>query len=125
MNFGGSYFNSAELYFQYDSKQREMVFAAARFEKNFYEWKKEEAEMMYESIVNKYKKKYTNCIVLKDEEDLKGIVCGTAEEDYTDGYMPPILITFELGISRGGEKFYYITVSYFEYRMNNAANNDI
>lgn len=125
VNFGGSTYNIVKLYFQFDFRQYDNVLAAAKFEKNFYEWRKDEALMMYKAVVNTYKSKYTNCIELKDEEDSKITFCGMLDDNYDEGKIPPIAISFELGISRGGEKFYYVTVSYFEDRMNSAAADDI
>ena len=125
VNFGGSTFNIATFYFQYDSRRYDVTLAAAKFEKNFYEWRKEEAVMMFEAVASRFKSKYSNYTVLYDEEDKKAVVCGMLEDDYSDGKMPPIVISFELGVSRGGDKFYYVTVSYFEGRMSSAANDDI
>ena len=125
VSFGGGTYNLATLYFQYDSRRYETVLAAARFEKNFYEWRKEEALMMYEAVVSKFQEKYTNCLVLKDEADSKAMVCGMLEDEYEGGNLPPIVVTFELGVSRGGDKFYYVTVSYFGKRMNSVASDDI
>lgn len=125
VNFGGSTYNIATLYFQYDSRRKDVVFSAAKFEKNFREWKQEEAVMMYEAVISNFKAKYTNCLVLKDEPNEKMMVCGMLEEKYADGKMPPIVVSFILGVSRGGDKFYYVTVSYFEQRMSSAATDDI
>lgn len=125
VNFGGATYNVATLFFQYDNRRYDMVFAAARFEKNFYEWRKEEALMMYESVVSTFKRKYTNCKVFKDEDDSKITYCGMLDDNYENGKMPPIVIAFELGVSRGGEKFYYVTVSYFGLKMSSAAADDI
>ena len=125
VSFGGSTFNIATFYFQYDSRRKDVVLSAARFEKNFYEWRKEEAEMMFKAVASRFKDKYTNYTVLYDEEDKKAVVCGMLDDNYSNGKMPPIIISFELGVSRGGDKFYYVTVSYFEDRMSNAASDDI
>lgn len=125
ISFGGSLFSTAIFYFQDDSRRYDKVLTAAKFEKNFYEWRKEEALMIYDAVVSRFKEKYTNCIVLKDEPDHKTMVCGMIDDNYADGKMPPIIVSFELGISRGGDKFYYVTVSYFEMRMTNAAADDI
>ena len=115
VNFGGSTYNMATLFFQYNSKRFDMTLAAAKFEKNFYEW----------PVVSQFQGKYTNCTVLKDEEDYKAMVCGMLDDSYEDGKMPPIIVSFELGVSRGGDKFYYVSVSYFGYRMSNVASDDI
>lgn len=125
VNFGGSTYNMATLFFQYNSKRFDMTLAAAKFEKNFYEWRKDEALMTYNAVVSQFQGKYTNCTVLKDEEDYKAMVCGMLDDSYEDGKMPPIIVSFELGVSRGGDKFYYVSVSYFGYRMSNVASDDI
>lgn len=125
VSFGGSLFSTAIFYFQDDSRRYDKVLTAAKFEKNFYEWRKAEALMMYEAVASRFKEKYTNCIVLKDEPDQKTMVCGMIDDNYADGKMPPIIVSYELGVSRGGDKFYYVTVSYFEMLMTNAAADDI
>lgn len=125
VTFGGSTYSVATLFFQYDSRRKDLVFSAAKFEKNFYEWRKEEAVMMYEVIVSNFKAKYTNCLVLFDEPDKRVMVCGMLDDQYDDGKMPPIVVSMEMGVSRGGDKFYYVTVSYFEQRMNSADTDDI
>lgn len=125
VNFGGAAYDLATLYFQYDSRRYDNVLAAAKFEKTFYEWRKEEAIMTFESIVSKYQAKYTNYKLIKDEEDAKIAICGMFEDDYDNGNFPPIIISLELGVSRGGDKFYYVTVSYFDKRMSRVANDDI
>ena len=125
VNFGGSIYSIATFFFQYDSQKKDNVLAAAKFEKNFYEWKRSEAIMMYEAVVSTYKGKYTNLTMIKDEADSKLAVCGMLEDSYEDGKIQPIIISFEFGVSRGGDKFYYVTVSYFGQRMSTAATDDI
>lgn len=125
VSFGGSTFSTASLYFQYNSRRYDNVLTAAKFEKNFYDWKRDEALMMYESIVDLFKSKYTNCTIIKDEENRKLMVCGMLEDDYEEGKVPPIYVSFNLGISRGGEKFYYVSVYYFGTRMSSANKDDI
>lgn len=125
VNFGGSTFKMATFLFQYDSRRKDDVLAAAKFESNFYEWRKEEALMTYEAVVSRFQEKYTNCTVLEDNDDSKIMVCGMLDDDYEEGKFPPIVVTFELGVSRGGDKFYYVTVSYFGRRMSSAASDDI
>ncbi len=125
VDFGGANYNMAILYFQYDSRRKDMVFSAAKFEKNFYEWRKDEAVMMYEAVTSQYKSKYTNGVVISDEEDEKMMVFGMRSDDYEDCKMPPIIVSMSLGVSRGGDKFYYVTVSYFEKRMSSTAIDDI
>ncbi len=125
VSFGGSTYSLASLYFQPNAAKNGKVFAAAKFEKNFYEWRKEEAKMMYDAVCGSYRQKYTNGIVLKDDPDSKTMVFGMLTDDYQNGNMPPIIVTYELGVSRGGDKFYYVTVSYFVMRMSEASLDDL
>lgn len=125
VNFGGNTFSIATLYFQYDSRRYDSVLAAAKFEKNFFEWRKEEARMMYETVASNFLQKYSNCTVIKDEEDSKMMVCGMLDDNYAEGKLPPIIISLDLGVSRGGDKFYYVTISYFVQRMDSVATDDI
>lgn len=88
----------------------------------FYSWKKEEAEMAYEVIIAQFKRKYSNLQVRKDERDEKMSTCGA----YIDGYAyPPIIITFQKSLSKGGDIMYYVTVSYYEMRKENLYDDEI
>ena len=53
------------------------------------------------------------------------MVFGMLSDDYADGKIPPIIVSLDLGISRGGDKFYYVSVSYFVQKMENASSDDI
>ena len=125
VNFGGSTYSIAKFYFEYDKRRYENVLAAAKFEKNFYEWRREEAVMMYEAVTSSFSSKYTNGTIIKDEEDQKMIVFGMLSDDYADGKIPPIIVSLDLGISRGGDKFYYVSVSYFVQRMSSVDSDDL
>ena len=46
-------------------------------------------------------------------------------DDYADGKIPPIIVSLDLGISRGGDKFYYVSVSYFVQRMSSVDSDDL
>lgn len=125
VNFGGSTYSIAKFYFEYDKRRYENVLAAAKFEKNFYEWRREEAVMMYEAVTSSFSSKYTNGTIIKDEEDEKMMMFGMLSDDYADGKIPPIIVSFDLGISRGGDKFYYVSVSYFVQRMSRVDSDDL
>ena len=125
VSFGGSTYSIAKFYFEYDKRRYENVLAAAKFEKNFYEWRREEAVMMYEAVTSSFSSKYTNGTIIKDEEDEKMMVFGMLSDDYADGKIPPIIVSLDLGISRGGDKFYYVSVSYFEQRMSSVDSDDL
>jgi len=125
LSFGGSVYSTATFFFQHDTRKYDNVLAAAKFEKNFYKWEKEEALMMYESVASAFQRKYSNCTMIKDEDDAKLMVCGMLEDEYEEGKIPPIIISLELAISRGGDMFYYVTVSYFVQKMSSVAADDI
>lgn len=125
VNFGGTTYSIATFFFQYDTRRYDNVLAAAKFEKNFSEWRRDEAVMMYENVVSSFQRKYSNSMVVRDEKDSKAMVCGMLEDDYMNGGMPPIIVSLELGLSRGGDKYYYVTVTYFEQKMSHAAADDI
>lgn len=125
LSFGGSLFKMATFLFQYDSWRKDNVLAAAKFENNFYEWRKEEALMMYEAIVSRFQGKYTNCTIIEDGDESKMMVCGMLEDEYEEGKIPPIIVSFSKAVSRGGDMFYYVTVSYFVQKMSSVAADDI
>lgn len=118
-SLGGSIFSVAKFYF------KRGILVSAEFEKNFHEWKGEEALMMYNSICSSYRTKYTNAQELPSDNGKKTMFCGMLTDDYQNGKLPPIIITYELGISRGGTKFYYVTASYYGARAVDAALDDL
>jgi len=125
VSFGGSQFSMATLYFRHDPNKNTDIFLAVKFEKNFYTSYKEEALMMYDAICSKFNKKYTNGYTYKDEYDYKVMGFGMYEIDYGGGEVPPIIVTAEKGISKGGDKYFYVTVSYFGLRMENVDLDDL
>ena len=125
VNFAGSNYNHAILYFQYDETKKTQTFAAAEFEKNFYTWQKEEAMMMYEMVCESFNSKYTNGRILRNEDEDKVMTFGMIENDYQNGTFPPIIVSFHLSLSRGGDKYYYVTVGYFEGRMTHVTSDDL
>lgn len=89
-------------------------------------WKKEEAIMLYRAIVYSYAAKYSNLVELADGEDAKVSVCGAFDENYFPGMgIRPITIFFQKGMSRDGNMFYYIVVSYFGSRNSTPPHDDI
>lgn len=85
---------------------------AAFMELPFPIWKKQEAIMLYKSIVYSYGAKYSNLVELIDGDEAKLSVCGAFDENYYPS-MRPISIMFSKAMSQGGNMYYYITVSYF------------
>ena len=125
VDFAGRNYSHAILYFQYDETKNTQVFAAVQFEKNFYQWQKEEAEMMYKNICNSFNSKYTNGMIARDEAENKMMAFGMIEDNYQEGKVPPIIVSLDFDLSRGGDKYYYVTVSYFEGRMAHVTSDDL
>ena len=111
VSFGGHYFKRGTLYFKHDK------FVACTFETEFYTWKYEEAKATYESICSQYNRKYTNGQTLSNDSDKMISFYGMLQSDYEDGTLPPIIISMKKGVSRGGDTYYYVTVSYFQERL--------
>lgn len=114
---GGSTYDFATFYFMQGNG-----LVSVSLQNAFHSWKKEEAELAYEGIISQYKRKYSNFKVFKDESDVKVCTCGA----FIDGYdYPPIFITFEKSLSKGGDIMYYVTVSYYEMRNSNLYDDEI
>ena len=114
---GGSTYDFATFYFM---QGKGLV--SVNLQNAFYSWKKEEAEMAYEGIISQFKRRYSNFQVRQDERDEKMCTCGA----YIDGYdYPPIIITFQKSLSKGGDIMYYVMVSYYEMRKANLYDDEI
>ena len=114
---GGSTYDFATFYF---IQGKGLV--SVNLQNAFYSWRKEEAEMAYEGIISQFKRKYSNFQVRQDERDEKMCTCGA----YIDGYdYPPIIITFQKSLSKGGDIMYYVMVSYYEMRKANLYDDEI
>ena len=78
--------------------------------------------MRFESIKGQYERKYTNLTQFADDEDLKGYQCGA----FIDGYdYPPILISFQKSLSKGGDIMYYVQVDYYHLRTDTLYDDEI
>ena len=78
--------------------------------------------MAYEGVISQFKRKYSNFKVRQDEVDDKMCTCGA----YVDGYdYPPIIITFQKSLSKGGDIMYYVMVTYYEMRRSNMYDDEI
>ncbi len=114
---GGSTYDFASFYF---IQGKGLV--SVTLQNAFYSWRKEEAEMAYEGVISQFKRKYSNFKVRQDEVDDKMCTCGA----YVDGYdYPPIIITFQKSLSKGGDIMYYVMVTYYEMRRSNMYDDEI
>ena len=78
--------------------------------------------MAFEGVKSQYERRYTNFKVIKDEYEEKLAICGA----YIDGYdYPPIVISFEKSLSKGGDIMYYVIVSYYGMRTDNIYDDEI
>lgn len=88
----------------------------------FYSWRKEEALMAFDGVISQFKRKYTNFKMVNDGVDEKLATCGA----YIDGYdYPPIVISFQKSLSKGGDIMYYVMVSYYEMRKSSLYDDEI
>lgn len=114
---GGSTYDFASFYF---IQGKGLV--SVTLQNAFYSWRKEEAEMAYEGVISQFKRKYSNFKVRQEEVDDKMCTCGA----YVDGYdYPPIIITFQKSLSKGGDIMYYVMVTYYEMRRSNMYDDEI
>ncbi len=100
---GGIEYSYAEFYF----KQGQGLISAT-LTKSFRSWQEEEAKMFYEVIAAQYENKYSN---FKQNKEGTYAFCGAYTDTYKD--MPPIVISREKSLSRGGDIMYYVTVTYY------------
>lgn len=111
IRIGGQYFKLGNLYF-INGK-----FVSCKFQTNFNTWRKDEAIATYKSLCSTYDNKYTNAVHANDDNENMRSYYGMVQSDYKDAKIPPIIITMEKGVSRGGDMYYFVTVSYFELRL--------
>jgi hypothetical protein len=117
VKIGGVIYDFARFYFLPNQG-----LVSVNLQSAFYEWRKEEALMKFESVKGQYERKYTNLTLLADDEDLKGYQCGA----YIDGYdYLPILISFQKSLSKGGDIMYYVQVDYYNHRTDNLYDDEI
>lgn len=95
---------------------------AVNFQDAFYSWKKEEAMMAYEGVISSYQRKYSNLKVVKDDTDDKLATCGAYDKDYD---YPPIVISLNKSLSKGGDIMYYVMVSYYEMKRSTLFDDEI
>lgn len=119
IKIGGQYFKLGNLYF-INGK-----FISCKFETNFNTWRKDEAIATYKSLCSTYDNKYTNAIHVDDDSENMNSYYGMVQSDYEDAKIPPIIITMAKGVSRGGDTYYYVTVSYFALRLQHLYDDEI
>lgn len=91
-------------------------------QKPFFSWRKEEALMAFENIKSQYERKYSNLKMTTDKDEEKYCLCGA----YIDGYdYPPIFISFQKSLSKGGDIMYYVGVSYYVARTEHLYDDEI
>lgn len=114
---GGSTYDFSSFYF---IQGKGLV--SVTLQNAFHSWRKEEAEMAYEGVTSQFKRKYSNFKVRQDEGDEKMCTCGAFIDDYD---YPPIIITFQKSLSKGGDIMYYVMVTYYEIRKSNMYDDEI
>ena len=117
ITIGGTHYNFAVFYFKED---RGLV--SVDMQSYFKTWQKDEAMMALDGIKSQYQNKYPNLITLKEDPDDVMYVCGSFLPDYK---LPPISISLEKSLSRGGDIFYYVRVRYYESRLEHLYDDEI
>lgn len=125
VSVGGCLYNNFVLYYKYDETQKTQVLVSANLQKRFRTWQDKEAKEFYEMVCNIYKNKYSNFNVVKNEDEYKLAVCGMYTQDYKNGEYPPIFITYEKSLSKGGDWYYFIVVNYFGMNVDNLYDDEI
>ena len=119
VSFGGQHFKRGILYFINDK------FVACTFESEFYTFRYEEAKATYDVICSQYNRKYTNGVSVSSETDDMLSTYGMLQDDYENGKIPPIIIHLQKSVSRGGDMYYYVSVSYFIERLKTMYDDEI
>lgn len=128
ISFGGSYFDSFFLYFEYNKEKGIYEFVSINAQKSYedYSFNREKARMSYESIKSKYDEKYTNGFSKSNfSDDIMEISIYGSRDDKDPNKLQPIVVTFERGLSRGGEIRYYVTITYYQDKQHKTYMDDL
>lgn len=109
---GGSLYDFVEFFFKYDSKRRVNEFVSAKFQRRFETYEKDKANEYYQYLIDTYKRKYSN-LQSVSRDDVKYSGCGPLPEDAVNDTDFPIIIMLSEGLSKGGDKYIYVTVDYY------------
>lgn len=119
VTIGGTYFKRASLYFMNNK------FVACLFDTEYDTWRKDKAITHYQNLCAQYGRKYSNGLNSDDDPENMKSYYGMLQSDYEDGTTTPIVITMKKGESRGGDTYYYVTVSYFMRRLQQLFDDEI
>ena len=128
VSFGGSYFDSFFLYFEYNKEKEIYEFVSINAQKSYedYSFNREKARMSYESIKSKYDEKYTNGFSKSNfSDDIMELSIYGSRDDKDPDELQPIVVTLERGLSRGGEIRYYVIVNYYQDKRHKEYMDDI
>lgn len=124
VSVGGVSYEALTLYYKYDNTKKCEVLVAADMQKHFSTFDYAEAEAAFNSVRSTYNNKYTNEHFAEDgNEKLAGY--GMMTPDYVNETLTPILISLRKSLSKGGEFYYYVTVSYFLENAKNLYDDEI
>ena len=122
---GGILYDFVIFYFKYDNAKRTYTLASANLQKSFNTWRQEEGLQMYEQVCGLYRRKYTNERTVDNGREDKLSAYGMCSNDYLEGKVPPIVVSFSKSLSKGGEFYYYVTVNYFQGNLSDMYNDEI
>lgn len=124
VEIGGFLYDYVEFFFKYDSKKMVNEFVSTIFQHRFYTFERDNAEDYYQKIVDAYKRKYGNLqSVVYD--DVRLSACGPLPEDAVHDSDFPIIIMMKEGVSKGGDKYIYVTVYYYYNEIENLYDDEI
>ena len=119
-SLGGTTFDYSHFYFRAGKG-----LVAVSMYKAYPTYKKREAEQVYENITALYKDKYSNMLVVRNDADDKLSVCGEPSDKITDQTTPPIWISLQKSVSKGGDFLYYVKVDYYISNISHLYDDDI
>lgn len=113
INFIGQIFSSATIYFKYNAQSKKNEFCAIDFQKYYSTREYDAAKAKFDALRSIFSNKYTNERYI-EHEGSKDLTCyyGMLNLDYSDTALP-IRLTLEKSYSKGGELYYYVTISYY------------
>lgn len=117
---GGHRYDIASFYFAINPDTKLNCLVAAKLSNSFHSWERDKAYEVYNTIVSQFSRKYQNTHEGEFEGNGKFCQMGMVQDDHY-----PIFISMEKSLSRGGEWRWYVTVSYFSYRLTSIYDDEI
>lgn len=123
VEIGGVRYDYAHFYFKYSNELKHSEFISALLKKQFLRSDRSKAIEYYHSLQAQYRRRYANFESLDTDTSFVSR-CGKSIDGH-DGQEYPIQIALEEAIARTGEKYIYVTVTYYPNELESFQDDEI